>query len=149
MLLAVAEPPECFRFRLAWSTFRRRHQAVAKACHIRRRGCQQAPSLEPPSIRHLEVSELALTDERWEAIVSLLPPQKPQIGRPNHDHRQIVAGMLWIARTGSAWRALPEEFGPWETVRSRYDRWRKAGIWQQILDVFKQESVAHAGQVSL
>jgi transposase len=85
-----------------------------------------------------------LTDERWERIVPLLSPKKPEIGRPNQDHRRIVAGMLWMARTGSSWRNLPEEFGPWETVRSRYDRWRRAGIWQQILEVFTEHDAPHA-----
>jgi hypothetical protein len=144
LLLAVTEPPERFGFRLAWSTFRRRHQAVAKACHVRRRARQQAPPLGPPPIEHLDRSDLELTDERWERIVSLLPPQKPHIGRPNHDHRRIVSGMLWMARTGSSWRDLPDEFGPWETIRSRYDRWRRAGIWQQILDALGLEDTPHA-----
>ena len=54
-------------------------------------------------------------------------------GRPAHDHRTMLAGMLWVVRTGAAWRDLPAHFGPWETVHSRYHRWRKAGIWQQIL----------------
>jgi transposase len=115
---------------------------VAKACHIRRRSRRQAPPLGPPSITRLEHSDLELTDERWEAILLLLPPQKPQIGRPNQDHRPLVAGMLWIARTGSPWRNLPEEFGPWETVYTRYNRWKNAGIWQRILDTFKQEDAS-------
>jgi transposase len=68
-----------------------------------------------------------------------LPAQHPPTGRPNHDHRTILAGMLWVARTGSAWRDLPAQFGPWETVHSRYARWRKAGIWQRILDTLDQE----------
>ena len=42
--------------------------------------------------------------------------------------------MLWVVRTGASWRALPTDFGPWETVSSRYHRWRTAGIWPQILD---------------
>lgn len=144
MLLAASETPEHLGFRLAWSTFRRRHQAVAKACHVRRRTRQQAPLLGPPPITRLEVSDLELTDERWEAIVPLLPPQKPQIGRPNHEHRPLVAGMLWIARTGSSWRDLPQEFGPWETVYTRYNRWKKTGIWQRILDTFTQEDATAA-----
>jgi len=82
----------------------------------------------------LEPLTLELTDDNWERIARLLPPQKPQTGRPNNDHRMILTGMLWVARTGSSWRDLPERFGPWETVHTRYQRWRKAGIWQQILD---------------
>jgi hypothetical protein len=134
LLLAVAEPPERCRFRLGWSTFRRRHQAVAKQCHARRRSRQQAPPLGSPPIQRLAADGLELTDERWARIASLLPPQKPQTGRPNTDHRLILSGILWVIRTGCSWRELPDEFGPWETVHSRYQRWRTAGIWQQILD---------------
>jgi transposase len=55
----------------------------------------------------------------------------------------ILSGMLWIARTGASWRDLPEQFGPWQTIRSRYDRWRRGGIWQQILDALKQNPSDH------
>lgn len=135
MLLAITEPPEHLGFRLAWSAFRRRHQAVAKVCHSRRRAEQQQPPLDRPPVQRLEPLTLDLTDEHWERIARFLPPQKPQTGRPNKDHRTILAGMLWVVQTGSSWRDLPAAFGPWETVHTRYQRWRKAGIWQQILDI--------------
>jgi transposase len=144
LLLAVAEPPERFSVRLEWSRFRRHHQAVAKTCHSRRRVRQQAPDLGGPHIQQVKGSDLALTEECWKRIVALLPPEKPAIGRPNKDHRTMLAGMFWVIRTGSSWRDLPDEFGPWETVRGRYDRWRKAGIWQQILDTLKQDHSHHA-----
>jgi hypothetical protein len=135
LLLAVTEPPETMGFRLAWSTFRRRHQAVAKHCHARRRSQQQGPPLGSLAIQQLHADELELTDERWDRIVRLLPPQKPTIGRPNTDHRLILSGILWVIRTGCSWRELPDAFGPWETVHGRYTRWRKEGIWQQVLDI--------------
>jgi transposase len=145
LLFAVVEPPEHFSFRLAWSTFRRQHQAVAKHCHSRRREQRRPVRRETPSIQRLAVLDFALTEERWERIVALLPPQKPQTGRPNLDHRQILSGMLWVARTGSSWRALPATFGPWGTVHSRYRRWRQAGIWQQIMRVFRDSDTAAPG----
>jgi transposase len=144
LLCAATEPPEHFGFRLAWSTFRRRHQAAAQRSHARRRSRQQPARSNEPTIQRLDAVDLELTDERWERIARLLPPQKPEIGRPNNDHRTIISGMFWVARTGSSWRELPEEFGPWETVHGRYQRWRKAGIWQQILEVFTQQRTAHA-----
>jgi len=52
-----------------------------------------------------------LTDAQWERLRPLLPPQKPHIGRPAKDHRTILNGILWILRTGSQWRALPERYG--------------------------------------
>jgi hypothetical protein len=139
LLLAVTESPEHFHVRLDWSVFRRRHQAVAKACHSRRRARQQAPPLGSPTTHTLAVSDLELTDERWDRIAQLLPPQKPERGRPNKEHRTILTGMLWVVRTGASWRDLPDEFGPWQTIHTRYQRWRKAGIWQQILDALTHQ----------
>lgn len=40
------------------------------------------------------------SNERWERLKPLLPPQKPKIGKPNNDHRTVVNGILWILRTG-------------------------------------------------
>jgi len=45
-------------------------------------------------------------------------------------------------RTGAPWRDLPERFGPWQTVYSRFYRWTKQGIWQPILEVLQQEADA-------
>jgi len=86
----------------------------------------------------LPTVNLALTNEQWARISPLLPAQKPAIGRPMLDHRRIVGGMLWVAGTGAHWRELPLEFGPWQTVYSRYRRWRTAGIWQRIIDAFRR-----------
>jgi transposase len=74
-----------------------------------------------------------LTDEQWERLEPHLPPRKPKRGRPNCDHRRIVNGILWIARTGAPWRDLPEYYGPWRTVASRFYRWQKAGVWDRVL----------------
>jgi len=74
-----------------------------------------------------------LTDEQWERLKGLLPPQKPSTGRPAHDHRMMVNGMLWVARTGAPWRDLPERYGKWTSVYSRFQRWRKAGVWTRML----------------
>lgn len=75
-----------------------------------------------------------LSDARWERLRPLLPPQKQRTGRPSHDHRTIMEGILWVLRTGSPWRDLPEtDFGPWETCASRYYRWVKAGVWARVL----------------
>lgn len=137
LLLAVTEPPERFPFRLAWSAFRRRHQAIAKAYHAARRAGHSAILPGSPTMQVLETVTLDLTDEQWSRICPLLPPQKPVTGRPMLDHRRIVGGMLWVAGTGANWRELPTEFGPWQTVYGRYRRWRHQGIWQRIIETFQ------------
>jgi transposase len=74
-----------------------------------------------------------LTEAQWERLAGLLPPVKPPRGRPNLDHRQVVNGMLWIAKTGAPWRDLPERYGNWKTVYSRFRRWQRSGVWERIL----------------
>ena len=80
-----------------------------------------------------------LTDEQWEKLSPLLPPEKPKTGHPAKDHRLILNGILWILRTGAPWRDLPERYGPWSTVACRFYRWQKAGIWQRILQALQQQ----------
>ena len=90
-----------------------------------------------------------LTDDQWAQVSPLLPPQRPPIGRPPEDHRTILAGMLWVIRTGATWRELPPAFGPWPTVYSRYRRWRQAGLWQRILDTLDSAQRSASSEVSL
>jgi transposase len=53
-----------------------------------------------------------LSGQEWERLQPLLPPEKPERGRPNVDHRRIINGMLWRERTGAPWRDLPERHEP-------------------------------------
>ena len=87
-----------------------------------------------------------LTDQEWERLEPLLPPEKPETGRPNAEHRRIINGILWRERTGSPWRDLPERYGPWSTVYSRFWRWRVAGLWDRILAAVQQQA-DEAGEV--
>ena len=87
-----------------------------------------------------------LTDAQWARLRPLLPPEKPETGRTNKDHRQIINGILWRERTGAPWRDLPARYGPWSTVYSRFWRWRVAGIWDRVFAAVQQEEDA-AGAV--
>ena len=81
-----------------------------------------------------------LTDQQWQQLQPLLPPQKPTTGRPAKDHRTIINGILWVLRTGAPWRDLPERYGPWPTVASRFYRWRQDGLWDRLLRVVQRQS---------
>ena len=87
-----------------------------------------------------------LTDKQWEKLKPLLPPEKPKMGRPNQDHRRLLNGMMWRAKTGAPWRDLPERYGKWKTVYSRWLRWRDAGVWQWVWEALQQEA-DHKGEV--
>jgi transposase len=75
---------------------------------------------------------VGLTDAEWQHVAAVLPPQKPTTGRPRHDHRTVLAGILWVVRSGASWRAMPQEYGKWETAYKRYRRWCATGLWQRI-----------------
>jgi transposase len=83
-----------------------------------------------------------LTDAEWERLAALLPPERPKTGRPNKAHRLIVNAILWKLRTGAPWRDLPERYGPWESVYTRFRRWRVAGVWDRALAAIQAEGDA-------
>lgn len=86
-----------------------------------------------------------LSDAEWQLLEPLLPSQKTR-GRPYRDHRTIINGMFWVLHTGAPWRDLPERYGPWQTVYSRFLRWSRSGLWDRILSALQRELDA-AGQI--
>ena len=82
-----------------------------------------------------------LTDAQWEKIAPLLPAN----GRPGGqwaDHRTVISGILFRARTGVPWRDLPERYGAWQTLYERHRRWSADGTWQMILEELQIEADA-------
>jgi transposase len=75
-----------------------------------------------------------VTDEQWGVIQPILPKRTAKTGRPPSDPRLMVNGILWILRTGSPWRDLPERFGPWQTVYDHFAKWRAVGAYDRILE---------------
>jgi transposase len=80
-----------------------------------------------------------LSDVQWGRLLGLLPPQKPPVGKPSHNHRRIIDGILWKLRTGAPWRDLPDGYGPWSTVACRFRRWRLAGVWDRLFACVQEE----------
>ena len=77
-----------------------------------------------------------LTEEQWQVLKKLLP--KPaRRGRKPIDRREIINAILYVARTGCQWRALPHDFPKWNTVYTVFWRWRKAHLWQEIHDALR------------
>ena len=72
----------------------------------------------------------------WNRIKDMLPPEHPKEGKRGRpakcDNRSALNGILWIARGGAPWRELPERYGPWQTVYSRFRKWKDMGIFEAI-----------------
>ena len=75
-----------------------------------------------------------ITDDQWEMLEKYFPGRQPgQLGRPRNDDRQMLNGILWIVRTGAPWRDLPERYGSWSSVYSRFVEWQESGLIEKIL----------------
>jgi transposase len=85
-----------------------------------------------------------LSDAEWERLAPLLPPHKP--GRRRHDDRHVIDAVLWKLATGAPWRDLPTRYGPWQTAYTRFWRWTRAGVWDQLFAALQRQADA-AGQI--
>jgi transposase len=77
-----------------------------------------------------------VSDELWEAIEPLLPkvPPKPKGGRPRVPDRATLGGIIFVLRTGTPWRLLPQELGcgSGSTCWRRLRDWQQAGVWERL-----------------
>jgi transposase len=74
-----------------------------------------------------------LTDEQWALVDPIVPKSVARTGRPARDRRIILNGIFWILHTGAPWRDLPERFGRWQTVYHHFSRWRREGLFDEII----------------
>lgn len=73
-----------------------------------------------------------LSDRQWAAIADLVPDGRPG-GRPRRaNKRELVNAILYALRAGQAWRLLPHDFPPWQTVYYYLRRWQAEGVWDRI-----------------
>src|SRR5919197_807098 len=75
-----------------------------------------------------------LTDREWDYIKPLIPPAKPGGRHRVTDMRLTLNALFYLTRTGCAWRYLPREYPPWQTVYGYFRSWRVDGTWQRLHD---------------
>src|ERR1051326_7885343 len=92
----------------------------------------------------LTMARYELTEFEWKTIRPLLPNKSR--GVPRVDDRRILNGIFWVLRSGSPWADVPERYGPPTTIYNRFNRWRKAGIWDRLMDAIIK---AHDGKVQM
>ncbi|WP_437611844.1 IS5 family transposase [Erwinia sp. V71] len=90
------------------------------------------------------MSRYDLTDFEWRAIQPHLPTKVR--GVPRVDDRRVLNGIFWVLRSGARWADLPARYGPPTTIYNRFNRWRKAGVWNRLMDAIIK---AHDGKVQM
>ena len=85
-----------------------------------------------------------MSDEEWAFHERFILAVRAPNGRKPMNHRLVLDGIFWIARTGSPWRDLPEEFGKWSSVYRQFRRWTLAGLWEGILEALNESGVVPA-----
>ena len=89
-----------------------------------------------------------LTDAQWRTVEPLIPPAKPG-GRPRSaDVRAVVDAILYVARNGTTWRALPHDYPPWRTVYHYFRAWRLDGTWERMHDALRDRTRQAAGRAA-
>ena len=86
------------------------------------------------------VRRYALRDDQWERIRDLLPGRADTVGVTAKDNRLFVEAVLYRYRAGIAWRDLPERFGSWKAVHTRFSRWAERGVWQRVLNTLARDA---------
>ncbi|GAA2341523.1 IS5 family transposase [Dactylosporangium salmoneum] len=87
-----------------------------------------------------------LTDEQWALVGPLLPAPK-RGGRPEkHPRRSIVDAVLYVVRTGCAWRYLPGDFPPWQTVYWYFKQWEEAKVTEAMLTTLRERARIQQGR---
>jgi transposase len=92
-----------------------------------------------------------VTDELWNEIKPLLPPEKrkPKGGRPRKGARECLVGILFVLRTGCGWNHIPAELAPsGPTCWRRWRDWTAAGIWARLWKIMLRH-LGKAGGIDL
>ena len=87
-----------------------------------------------------------LTDAQWMLLEPLVPAAKPGGRPPKHPRRELVNAMLYVLRSGEAWRLLPHDLPPWQTVYHYFRRWRLDGTWERITAALRERVRVRAGR---
>ena len=75
-----------------------------------------------------------LRDDQWERIKDMLPGREGHVGVTAKDNRLFVEAVLFRYRAGIPWRDLPERFGAWKAVHTRFSRWSASGVWVKLFE---------------
>jgi transposase len=86
------------------------------------------------------VGRYGLRDDQWERICGMLPGRAGSVGVTAKNNRLFVEAVLYRYRTGVPWRDLPERFGDWKVIHTRFSRWSKKDVFESIFKVMAADT---------
>ncbi len=81
---------------------------------------------------------MELTEAQYARIAACLPVPR---GNVQVSNLQVLNAFLYMTEQGCKWRALPERFGPWNTVYQRLNRWAKKGVLDRVFTRLQAEGI--------
>jgi transposase len=82
----------------------------------------------------------AIRDDQWDRIKDILPGRAGHVGVTAKDNRLFVDAVIYRYRAGVPWRDLPERFGHWKAVHTRFSRWAKSGVWRRLFELLAADA---------
>lgn len=87
-----------------------------------------------------------LTDNEWKIIEPLIPRAKTGGSHRRTNVREVLNAIFYLLRSGCAWRLLPHDFPPWQTVYTYFRDWKECGILVKIHDSLYKELRIESGR---
>lgn len=81
-----------------------------------------------------------MRDDQWDRIKDCLPGKPGDVGVTAKDNRLFVEAVLYRYRAGIPWRDLPERFGDFKAIHTRFTRWSQKGVWKNIFETLSQDA---------
>ncbi len=87
-----------------------------------------------------------LSEAQWRAVEPFVARPDPRGNPGKYEKREVVNAILYVAREGCRWRALPGDLPPWEAVYDHFRRWRQRGVWESLAEELARADRRQAGR---
>ena len=86
------------------------------------------------------MTTVKLRNDQWRKFKNFLDENPKVYVGQERQCRRFIEGVLWLTRSGAQWRLLPREYGNWNSVYKRFDRWSERGVWQELFEHFTDDA---------
>jgi transposase len=89
-----------------------------------------------------------MTEEDWSIVLEVFDAAQSNRGEPGHDDRKFLRALHYFTVHSITWRALPAEFGKWNSIWKRFWRLSRSGVFEAFFQLLAETSkTAHLVQM--